>query len=129
MLRFSLNKQIGSRKNTSSQYTLFLDDLHTGKISCQQLLYQVLSQSCVMDTHRSYYQHPLYNTSIIATHTPQHRLDDRLMNKMIAVPLHRITNNSLYTILYKSTVAWLQQFPETAVCNVSLLASVSKCIF
>ena len=125
MLRFSLTKQVGSRKNNSSQYVIFLDDFHTGGAGCQQLIYQVLSQSCVMDTQRSCYQHPLYNTSVIASHTPQHQLNDRMVNKMIVVPLHPITNNGLHKIMYKSIMFWLQQFPETAMNDVSLLASVS----
>ena len=127
MLRFSLTKQVGSRKNNSSQYVIFLDDFHTGVAGCQQLIYQVLSQRYVMDTQRSRYQHPLYNTSIIVSHTPQHQLNDRMVNKMIIVPLYHINNNSLHKIMYKSILFWLQQFPETAVNDVSLLASVSEC--
>ena len=126
MLRFSLTKQVGSRKSSSSQHVLFLDDFHTGEAGCQQLVYQVLSQSSLMDLQRNYYQHPFYNTSIIAGHTPQHQFSDRLMNKMVAVPLYPITNKSLHKIMYRSTAYWLQQFPETAVEDVSLLASVSE---
>lgn len=125
MVRFSLTKQVGSRKSNSSQYVIFLDDFHTGGANCQQLIYQVVSQSSVMDTHRSCYQHPLYNTSIIVSHTPQHELNDRLVNKMMIVPLYRITNKSLHKIIYKSIIFWLQQFPESAVNDVSLLANVS----
>lgn len=128
MLRFSLTKQVGSRKSNSSQHVLFLDDFHTGGSGCQQLIYQVLSQSSVMDTQRSCYQHPLYNTSVIASHTPQHQLDDRLMNKMITVPIYRITNKSLHKIMCKSIMFWLQKFPEATISNVSLLASVSDCV-
>lgn len=124
MLRFSLTKQVGSRKNNSSQYVTFLDDFHTGGVGCQQLVYQVLSQCSVMDTQRSY-QHALYNTSVIVSHTPQHQLIDRVINKMIIVPLYPITNNSLHKIMYKSIMFWLQQFPETSVNDVSLLARVS----
>ena len=124
MLRFSLTKQVGSRKNNSSQYVIFLDDFHTGGVGCQQLIYQVLSQCSVMDTQRSY-QHALYNTSIIAGHTPQHQLNDRMVNKMIIVPLYPITNHGLHKIMYKSIMFWLQQFPETSVNDVSLLARVS----
>lgn len=124
MLRFSLTKQVGSRKNNSSQYVIFLDDFHVGGANCQQLIYQVISQSSVMDTHRHCYQHPLYSTSIIASHTPQHQLNDRLLNKMIIVPLFHITNKSLHKIMYKSVLFWLQQFPEAAVNDTSLLASV-----
>ena len=124
MLRFSLTKQVGSRKNSSSQYVIFLDDFHTGGVGCQQLIYQVLSQCSVMDTQRSY-QHALYNTSVIASHTPQHQLNDRMMNKMIIVPLYPITNKSLHKVMYKSIMFWLQQFPETAVNDISLLARVS----
>lgn len=129
MLRFSITKQVGgSRKNNSSQYVIFLDDFHTGGSSCQQMVYQVLSQSSVMDTQRSCYQHPLYNTSIIASHTPQHQLNDRLVNKMIVVPLYCITNNGLHKIIYKSIMFWLQQFPDTAVNDTSLVANVSAII-
>jgi len=128
MLRFSLTKQVGSRKNQSSQYVIFLDDFHTGGTDCQQLIYQVLSQSCVMDTHCRSYQHPLYNTSIIASYTPQHQLIDRLVNKMIIVPLYPITNKSLHKIMCKSIMFWLQEFPETAVNDISLLANVSRSV-
>ena len=126
MLRFSLTKQVGSRKNSSSQHAIFLDDFHTGGVGCQHLVYQVLSQSSLMDLQRSYYQHPFYNTCIIAGHTPQHQLNNRLMNKMVVVPLYPTTNKSLHKIMYRSMAYWLQQFPETAVEDVSLLASVSE---
>ena len=128
MLRFSLTKQVGSKKNGSSQHVLFLDDLHTGGASCQQLIYQVLSQSSIMDTQGRSYQHPVYNTSIIASHSPQHKLNNRLVNKMIIVPLHRITSNGLHKIIYKSLMFWLQQFPETVINDVPLLANVSNCM-
>ena len=129
MLRFSLTKQVGSRKSSSSQHVIFLDDLHTGGTSCQQLIYQVLSQSSVMDTHSRNYQHPVYNTSIIVSHSPQHILNDRLVNKMIIVPVHNFTNKGLHHIIYKSMMFWLQQFPDTAINDIPLLASVSGCVF
>ena len=126
MLRFSLNKQVGSsRKTGSSRYIIFLDDVHTGNKSCQYLVYQVLSQHTMMDPHRSYYQHPLYNTSIIASHTPHHSVDHRLAAKMCRVPIYPITDNTLHKIFHKSTRLWLQQFPEGTIEDTSLLANVS----
>jgi len=126
MLRFSLNKQVGSsRKTGSSRYVIFLDDLHTGVKRCQQLVYQVLSQHTMMDPQRSYYKHPLYNTSIIASYTPQHSLDHRLSAKMFTVPIYPISNKTLHKIFYKSTKIWLHQFPDGTIEEPSLLANVS----
>jgi len=126
MLRFSLNKQVGSnRKTGSSRYVIFLDDVHTGVKRCQQLVYQVLSQHTLMDPQRSYYRHPLYNTSIIASYTPHHSLDRRLSAKMFTVPIYPISDKTLHKIFYKSTRIWLHQFPDGTIEDTSLLANVS----